>query len=56
MVSDIRNIITSSESFKTSSTSASNNSNIEAEKSIERCGVTKTEEHGDRSLHVSLYP
>jgi len=36
-VSDIRNIITSSESFKTSS--ASNNSSIEAEKSIVRRGT-----------------
>jgi hypothetical protein len=38
MVSDIRNIITSPESFKTSSASASNNSNIKAEKLIEFCG------------------
>jgi hypothetical protein len=36
IVSDIRNIITSSESFKTSS--ASNDNNFKAEKSIERCG------------------
>jgi len=38
MVSDIRNIITSSESFKTLSISASSDNNFKAEKSIERCG------------------
>ena len=38
VVSDIRNIITSSESFKTSSVSASNDNNIKTEKGIERCG------------------
>jgi hypothetical protein len=38
MVSDIRNIITSSESFKTSSVSASSDNNFKAEKIIERCG------------------
>jgi hypothetical protein len=39
MVFDIVNIITSSESFETSSASASNNRNVMAEKSIERCGM-----------------
>ena len=59
MVSDIRNIINFSESFKNSSASVSTDIIVKTEKSLERCGIDLEyqklkDTNGDRQTTVSV--